>query len=451
MRCTLKRKVAMTLTARGSKNWQATLKEVVEDYNNTVHSATGFTPRFVHELMAQEDAPRNPRALQLVQAIQERFAKQQWHLNAQWYDRDVLHQGNLMRMLREDKKQVQGDSVFFHKRFLQNWSTDVYLMLLVCVGRTVTESTTGRKMFNLNPITQQDRLQLMEQGPIYWIKKLENLRDRGSRPVIVYGNCLQCIPGDTVRGEQKDQIDLYWASTPKRGPIRRPKAAPAPAESVTEKVCRESRPQPMTEAERDRAIEDAGDIGLGEFLQSDEVGILLEDMRRQMDLPTEDDPRTAEDAILQEVVTVHGLVKKLHVVVLQMPDSLWGILHHMDHFVVFRAQRSGHITFWDSMPKMAEWESRRDEIVHAIMDEVDCDIEWVFTGVQTRVSESAAENCVRVNSCGIFAVMLIGFLISHEMHFDEEQFESEHSWETLLHQRKYAKNTLRDRMHQIAK
>eukprot|EP00727_Mastigamoeba_balamuthi_P003303 m51a1_g12970 hypothetical protein (105) ;mRNA; r:1325-2925 len=95
----------------------------------------------------------------------------------------------------------------------------------------------------------------------------------------------------------------------------------------------------MTEAKHDRAIEDAEDICLGEFLQSDKVGILLKDMHRQMDLPTEDNPRTAEDySILQEVVTVHGLVKELYVVVLQMPDSLWDVLHHMDRFVMFRAQ-----------------------------------------------------------------------------------------------------------------
>eukprot|EP00727_Mastigamoeba_balamuthi_P005341 m51a1_g14805 hypothetical protein (250) ;mRNA; r:575217-577780 len=95
----------------------------------------------------------------------------------------------------------------------------------------------------------------------------------------------------------------------------------------------------MIEAKCDRAIEDAGDISLGGFLQSDEVGILLENMRQQMDLPMEDNPGTAKDTILQKVITVHGLVKKLHVVVPQMPDSLWGILHHMDHFVTFRAQR----------------------------------------------------------------------------------------------------------------
>eukprot|EP00727_Mastigamoeba_balamuthi_P004578 m51a1_g14118 hypothetical protein (230) ;mRNA; f:170439-176258 len=67
----------------------------------------------------------------------------------------------------------------------------MYLMLLVYVGRTVTESTPGCMMFNLNPIAQQDRLQLMEHGPIYWIMKLENLWDRGSCPQ-------QQRPGDAL-------------------------------------------------------------------------------------------------------------------------------------------------------------------------------------------------------------------------------------------------------------
>jgi L-rhamnose mutarotase len=115
---TIKSKIYRSLTERGSKNWVNNLQNIVDDYNNTVHSSIGMRPKDVTK-------KHRKRVLEsLNSAFNRRFKlkvlKPKYKL------------GDIVRISK--KKQI------FDKKYLMNWSSEYFRIVSIHPTRPITYS-----------------------------------------------------------------------------------------------------------------------------------------------------------------------------------------------------------------------------------------------------------------------------------------------------------------------
>lgn len=176
---TIKRLLFSYMSNNKTKTYINVLEDIVDNYNSSIHRATGVSPKNIVDGISKEEQ----------QKINNKISKAQRSLILEERNLPIIRKGDYVRIALESINKTVRKDANFRKKFLKQWTARIYQV------DKVTRPKVGRPMYIINDpkldkgefyrdeIQLIDKSKLIKRKPVIKKKKIK-LKKKKPKPVV---------------------------------------------------------------------------------------------------------------------------------------------------------------------------------------------------------------------------------------------------------------------------